>query len=92
MSNARLVRALQQDAPTFEAWLSEQEFEYTRPESEIIDYIHENIDYNELTRSFTNPSEVDGWEEFFKECGIEKESERAAAKKHIKVYVNVESE
>lgn len=84
----RLTEAVEEDAPTFKNWINGEEFEYARPESEVIDYINETIDYTQL-EEFSN---IDGWDEYFEESDIEKESNRAkAAKNHIRTYVEKRS-
>jgi len=93
MSDTSLTDVVQEDAPTFEEWLSGQDFEYSRVESEVIDYVNGTIDYDELEDSVTQASEIEGWEAYFEDCGIEQESDRAtAAKSHIRAYVEINSE
>lgn len=93
MSDTSLTDVVQEDAPTFEEWLSDQDFEYSRVESEVIDYVNGTIDYDELEDSVEKASEIEGWEAYFEDCGIEQESDRAtAAKNHIRAYVEINSE
>lgn len=87
-----MSEVLQKDAPTFEDWLDGQDFDYQRTESKIVDYVNSVIDYETLDDALPEASDIEGWEAFFEQCGIEKESERAvAAKNHITAYVELRS-
>jgi len=93
MSSISLADVVQEDAPTFEEWLNNQDFDYSRVESEVIDYVNNTINYDKLEDSVTKASEIDGWEAYFEDCGIEEESKRATAvKSHIRAYIKISSD
>lgn len=74
-----LADTLKEDVPTFEEWASRQDFDYSRTESKIVDYVNAAVDQEKLDDTVSEASEIDGWEAFFEQCGIEKESRQAGA-------------
>lgn len=91
MSKIRLSDLLQENAPTFEEWLGDQDFDYQRTESKVVDYVNGTIDYEKLDGAIEEASEIEGWEAYFDQCGMKEESEKAAAKNHIRAYVKARS-
>ena len=69
-----ITDAMKEGAPTFEEWIDEQDFDYQRTESKVVDYVNETVDYE-------NVESLEGWSEYLDQCGIEEESEKAAAAK-----------
>lgn len=80
-------------AEEFSAWHKNQDFDYHRTESAVIDYINEYIDYEKLDTVVEESTDltVTGFENVFDEFGIPVDSnESKAVRQHIKLYVEKE--
>jgi hypothetical protein len=87
-----LTDTLNEDAPTFKQWEENQDFDYQRTESKIVDYINSTMHYGKLDDEIEKEASIDGWEAFFERCGIKKESARASVvREHIRAYVDARS-
>ena len=50
LGHINLSLMVQEDAESFSSWADKQDFDYDRTESEVVDYLNESIDYDELDR------------------------------------------
>jgi hypothetical protein len=87
---------LKDDIPTLDGWVEEEEFDYTRRESEVVDYLNTVIDYDVLDEKLDDydaDTEIAGWGDIFSNCEIEKDSdESTAATTHITSYIEFYSD
>lgn len=86
-----LTDALKEESPTFEEWSEDQDFEYSRVQSKVVDYVNSTLDHEKIEDEIAEASEIEGWDTFFEQCGIAEKEERDAAKDHIRAYVNARS-
>ena len=72
----------------FDSWQDEQDFDYHRTESAVIDYINGCIDYEKLDAAIESGEEIE-FDGVFDDLD---EEEFAAAEEHITAYINAQVE
>lgn len=80
-----VVRSPEQE---FADWRAEQDFDYQRIESAVIDYVNQHIDYDELDAAVRDGADIGGLDTACEELGFYPDSSEAVAvKQHFRAYV-----
>ncbi len=73
---------------TFDDWRAEQDFDYQRIESAVIDYVNQHIDYDELDAAVRDGADVGGLDTACEKLGFHPDSSEAfTVKQHFRRYV-----
>lgn len=79
----------------FSSWEENQDFDYHRMESAVIDYVNIFIDYAELEAAIEDSDrpDLEGWETLFDKLGFEQDSDKSqAAKNHIESVISAKTQ
>lgn len=96
MSDAISVENILKDnIPQLAVWVEEQEYEYSRTASEVIDYLNTVIEYetvDDVIVEYNNGTDLVQWDAFLNECGIDEDSDEArVARNHVTSYFDARS-
>lgn len=81
--------AVQKPEKDFTEWRKNQDFDYQRKQSAVMDYLNEHVDYEKLDEIVNNNegSEVAGLKNVVERLGFSEDSkESSVVKNHLKVY------
>lgn len=91
-----LKQFVKEEAPPLDAWVEEQEYEYSRTASEVVDYLNAALDYSivdDAIEEYNAGTDLTGWGDMFEACGIETDSDEASvARTHVTSYFDARSE
>jgi len=84
---------LREDTISFAEWRDQQEFEYQRVNSEVVDYLNEFLEYDTIDMIIEQVGEADvEWEESLHEAsGMSRDSDNfETARTHITAYISAQ--
>jgi len=77
----------------FSDWREQQDFDYERVDSEIIDYVNSSLNYDVLDKLIdNNATDEIAWDKLFHQFGIPKDSDKSrTVRRHIESYINTQT-
>ncbi len=87
----RELSIVSDDTISFQTWQEEQDHEYHRINSEVVDYLNDFVDYDTLDRIAEENGDVEWQESLCQVSGMNRDSDEFdMARTHITTYINAQ--